>query len=65
VNKSSWIQLQKVFGAAVKDKADRSTKELSASTHSSRRITTYLAPKIRAYANLLHLKGSTRRIESL
>jgi hypothetical protein len=34
VNKSSWIQLRKVFDAAVKDEADESTKELSASIHS-------------------------------
>jgi regulator of replication initiation timing len=34
VNKSSWIQLRKLFDAAVKDEADESTKELSASIHS-------------------------------
>jgi hypothetical protein len=34
VNKSSWVQLRKVFDAAVKDKADKSIKELSASIHS-------------------------------
>jgi hypothetical protein len=33
-NKTSWNQLRKVFDAAVKDEADASTKELSASIHS-------------------------------
>jgi hypothetical protein len=33
-NKTSWNQLRKVFDAAVKDKADALTKELSASIHS-------------------------------
>jgi hypothetical protein len=33
-NKSSWIQLRKVFDATVKDKADKLTKELSASIYS-------------------------------
>ena len=33
-NKSSWIQLRKLFDATVKDKTDKSTKELSAAIHS-------------------------------